>query len=290
MITILLKGGLGNQMFQYAAGRCFSIKMKTQLILDTSFLNYYPLKSGYTKRAFELNKFRINAKIVHNNKYFLSPLKNRLLFKTYFELNKYLRHYQIVNDANIDSLRVTNSSQNYLFDGHFQKAWHFHDIMEQLISEFNIKDNLDERSSTILNRIQNCETPVSIHVRRGDYLLIQNKTVHGLCGITYYEKAMNYIIDRLRDPVFFVFSDDIQWCKLNIKGVDSNIIYVDNSYASGPIDIFLMSKCHHNIIANSSFSWWGAWLNNNPQKMVIAPNKWFNNHDRNISMSDWKLL
>ena len=131
------------------------------------------------------------------------------------------------------------------------------------------------------NQIENSNA-VSIHVRRGDYLYNQDMYVD-LCSTEYYERAIRYICERVDMPSFFVFSDDINWCKQRFDEIDRRILYIDNGNYSPYDDLQLMSLCQHNIIANSSFSWWGAWLNENKDKIVVAPNQWTKTH-RNVDI------
>jgi hypothetical protein len=117
--------------------------------------------------------------------------------------------------------------------------------------------------------------PAAVHVRRGDYVNLKTATdFHGVLSVNYYRDAMKLVSAKHPDVQFFVFSDDLKWCRENFN-IDLPLTFVDNHSAYSSADLFLMKYCHHNIIANSSYSWWGAWLNQNPNKMVIAPDKWF---------------
>ena len=131
------------------------------------------------------------------------------------------------------------------------------------------------------------QNSVSIHVRRGDYLKHKNLQTHGLCSLDYYKKAIDYLLDQKSNLNFFVFSDDLEWCKNNFDFVQ-NIFYCEGS----PIeDFILMSSCKYNIIANSSFSWWSAFLNQNQNKIIIYPNNWFVNNDLKIyTPEDWIMI
>ena len=147
--------------------------------------------------------------------------------------------------------------------------------------EFVIKYQQDAQSQMFSDRIQSTES-VSLHVRRADYIqnALTNK-IHGTCDQDYYDRAIRYIAERVIDPHFFIFSDEPEWVKENLK-IDFPMTVVDCNDASRNYeDLRLMSTCKHNIIANSSFSWWGAWLNPNPDKLVITPEQWFNDKKRN---------
>jgi hypothetical protein len=134
---------------------------------------------------------------------------------------------------------------------------------------------------------------VSLHVRRGDYVKNPKTTAtHGLCSLDYYHTAIRYIYETVEQPYFFIFSDDMAWVKEHLK-IDAPCQYVDHNQGKESFnDMHLMSLCKHHIIANSSFSWWGAWLNSSPEKIVIAPNKWFANQNniKDLLPNDWVTL
>lgn len=123
------------------------------------------------------------------------------------------------------------------------------------------------------------ENSVSVHIRRGDYLLRKHSKIHGLCSLEYYLQAIQFIKSKSKDPVFYFFSDDIPWARENF--CNPSYKFVDcNSGSNSCLDLYLMSQCKHNIIANSTFSWWGAWLNRNKEKIVVAPSVWFNDQKK----------
>ena len=156
--------------------------------------------------------------------------------------------------------------------------------MENVIkNDFTVKSKLNGKNKELLQKIKKSNS-IAIHIRRGDYVTnsIVNK-VHGTCGIDYYNNAVNLMIRKINDPVFFIFSDDIKWTKDNIK-TDFPTIYVShNGPNKGYEDMRLMTQCKHFIIANSSFCWWGAWLSRNKKKIVIAPKRWFKVEGKNSS-------
>lgn len=163
--------------------------------------------------------------------------------------------------------------------GYFQSEKYFIDYSQRIRQSFTFKNKPDELNSEMLNRIKETES-ISLHIRRGDY--VSNLTAnseHGLCSIDYYKKAVEYIKSKTEsrgNRCFFLFSDDPIWVKENMMFLGDEMVVVDfNTGEKSYEDMRLMSMCKHNIIANSSFSWWAAWLNNNPDKIVIAPDKWF---------------
>lgn len=152
-----------------------------------------------------------------------------------------------------------------------------------ILEDFTFINMPNKRNQSVLNMIDS-KNSISIHVRRGDYVsnAATNK-YHGLCDLGYYKKSIDYISKRVESPVYYIFSDDISWCKINLK-IKGNVTYIshnngDNSWE----DMRLMSRCKHNIIANSSFSWWAAWLNTNLDKIVIAPRNWYKDLPRNMT-------
>ncbi len=275
MVIVNLIGGLGNQMFQYAAARRIAYVNNTELKLDISSFTAYKLHS------YSLNNFSILESIaskkdiaIYKNLKGIYKLINKFKIKClpYYKCS-YLREKNYHFDSNI--LKVPG---NVYLEGYWQSEKYFNDIKEIIHQEFCVKYNLEARNKELAKVINDCES-VSIHIRRGDY--VKNKTtnqVHGVCSLDYYYKAIDIILEKCKNPYFFVFSDDHEWVKKNIK-LKKKIIYIEhNSAEKNYEDLRLMSLCKNNIIANSSFSWWGAWLNTNPNKIIMAPKKWFNNN------------
>ena len=158
--------------------------------------------------------------------------------------------------------------------GFFQNEKYFINVREQLLKDFELTEDLNRQNLEMLEKIKNTES-VSVHFRRGDYTKTRLASVFGCCGENYYKNAIKIVAEKLSNkPTLFIFSDDIEWVKNNIK-FDYETVFVDiNSGKQGYFDLVLMKNCKHNIIANSSFSWWGAWLNENPNKIVVAPEPW----------------
>jgi hypothetical protein len=171
-------------------------------------------------------------------------------------------------------------------DGYWQNELYFKDLRSVLLQELTPAVPLNRVETDYLLQMR-FPGSVSIHVRRGDYLNIKNI---GVLDVDYYKNAINYIVDRVKDPRFFIFSDDMNWCKVNFNFLKQPI-YVSET-RNEIVDLQLMSSCNHNIIANSSFSWWGAWLNQNPNKIVVAPKGWRLDDpgSNNIILQDWVQL
>jgi len=286
MIITKIQGGLGNQMFQYAVGRNLAIKNDTELKFDNSFFNTI---SADTPRIFVLDKFNISGNIISDNelkKIKRSNLQGRSLSKRVIskilkitEAIKPIRFRRFVGFGDIifhpEVLQIKTKKTVYLA-GNWPTHKYFKEINSIIQNDFSLKNDLSNQAKLILNKIKNTEA-VSIHIRRGDYIL-NNKTssLHGgICTLDYYEQAIKIIEQKTNNPEFFIFSDDIEWVKENLK-INHPVTYVSGNGIPDYEELVLMSHCQHNIIANSTFSWWGAWLNQNPNKIVIAPEKWFN--------------
>ena len=286
MIIIQLTGGLGNQLFQYAMGRVLSERTKDTLMLDINSYSWDPL------RKYELGVFQLKApfatkeeieRVKQSNPLF----KHRIYYKfkgapcPYFRLS-YLKEQSFKFDSNFLKFK----SENVYVEGYWQSENYFKQIRDILLNELYIEES---RFSLIMKDytsiIRKAQGSVSIHIRRGDYLSNTETTAfHGLCGLNYYRDAMHHIEKTTPNPTYFVFSDDKSYVKEVFSG-KQNVVIVENV----PYDyeeLFLMSYCNHNIIANSSFSWWGAWMNQNSKKMVLAPSKWFFNKEMQLLSLD----
>jgi hypothetical protein len=278
VITVRLKGGLGNQMFQYAAAKALASSNKTKLILDINEFEVYNL------RVLELDKYNIKAKMV-NKSYLIKKIVKK------FKLDKYFNSYYVEKSLKYD-YGIRNLNNDIYLEGYFQNEKYFVDIRDELLKDFTIKNNISKYTKQIKEQILDAKITVSLHIRRGDYVSDSNtNSIHGTCDLEYYNKAKDLIHNKYNGVKYFIFSDDIAWVKENLKIDDA--LYIDSEEKRIPHeDIYLMSLCSHNIIANSSFSWWGAWLNQNSDKIVIAPKKWFvddvmNNQSRDIVCKDW---
>lgn len=277
MIVAKLMGGMGNQMFQYAAARRIAEVRKTQIKLDLSFLMAAPPDHTVIKRNYELGVLSIIESFASE------PEIKDIFFKNYGKLISRFREKILPTwfvrepHFNYQDFLKKAPSRTYL-DGYWQTEKYFIDIDAIIRKEFSFKIKPDSQNQAILDQIKNTGFPVSLHVRRGDY--VSNPytlSYHGLCDMEYYRNAVGIISQRIQNPHFFIFSDEPDWVKDNLE-IDFPKTYIDHNKGSKSYeDMRLMSSCKHHIIANSSFSWWGAWLNPDPGKIVIAPRKWFNN-------------
>jgi hypothetical protein len=277
-------GGLGNQLFQYATGRALALKHQTELKLDLSLLNADP-KNVYTKRELELNVLNISSTIAASKElevFFERTIFQKIVTKFFpsFPLKYYIGNQKGFEYDEAFELYPDNSYLN----GYWQSEKYFSSIREILSKELVIKRDMTEQCKLTKDLILNSNS-VSLHIRRGDYLSDKNaKEFHGTLPLDYYYKAMAQLNLLYKDLKVFIFSDDMDWVKANLK-LTNECVYVDfNTGENSVFDMYLMSQCKHNIIANSSFSWWGAWLNQNSSKIVIAPQLWF--ADKSLNTKD----
>jgi hypothetical protein len=288
---IELCGGLGNQMFQYAFAKSISIQKNIPFVLDCNYFNYKP-DIGNIPLPYELDVFELNTLIANND--ILKKYNDSILAKINFKLNKLL-NFPILfkskrineNLINFDNINKLENIEGLHFSGYWQSENYFKNIENIIRKEFKFKNPLNNKNSSLKKLIQNTNS-VSIHIRRGDY--IDNPVYfknHGVCSIDYYRDAIKEILIHIKAPKFFIFSNDFEWVKKNDFGI-TNFKFVDwNKGEDSYFDMQMMSLCKHNIIANSTFSWWGAWLNNNPSKLVISPKKWFAN---DLRIDDFKKI
>ncbi|MCE2772068.1 MAG: alpha-1,2-fucosyltransferase [Bacteroidetes bacterium] len=285
MIIVNLKGGLGNQMFQYAAAFALARRNRTKLLLSTTSLENSVQSDVFTKREFELGVFQLDPQFASVEE-LIDFLPERTSY--WYRLLRRFAPSLIRNRVyRYDLLRVDHGfmklgADTYI-DGYFHSEFYFKEVEDELRKEFAFCNPTNEATALMAQRIRSCQS-VSLHVRRSDYLKPINEKLFGnICTVDYYKQAVSYIKTHLKDPVFFLFSDDPEWVKVNIDtGTQTHVIDFNTSQNSFE-DMRLMSLCRHHIIANSSFSWWGAWLNPDNDKIVIGPSVWINQPDADIN-------
>ena len=274
-------------MFQYAAGRRLAHHHHAELKLDISF--FETEQEGATKRFYELRHLNINAAIASPQaiREMNGLSKNRLQalivrFRQKVGLNELRRNVYQEPYFNF-AQEFLDLPDNIYLNGFWQSDKYFKDIETIIRQEFTIKHAITGKNRELADFIQSREC-ISLHVRCGDYISDpKTMTFHGACGPDYYSKCVQQVAKMVKEPFFIVFSDDPVWAKEHLNIQYPSMLVDHNSADKGYEDLRLMNLCKHNIIANSSFSWWGAWLNNNPEKIVIAPKKWFNNNTVNTN-------
>ncbi len=279
MIIVRLMGGLGNQMFQYAAGRRLAEYRGTNLKLDLSWLNTYQKLENVAKRQYDLDCFVLKADFATKQDIArVNTPPNTLRRVVYRKLAGPITLLREPEKADFQPHVLTAKNNTYL-EGYWQSDKYFSDQADIIRKDLSFKNPPSSKYSEIMALIEN-GTTVSLHVRRGDY--VKEKLASEILGalpLSYYESAMKYIASKVANPVFIVFSDDINWCKKNLKA-KYKIVFADVGGKSWE-DLQVMSLCNHHIIANSSFSWWGGWLNPSQEKIVVAPKNWFKEKSMN---------
>lgn len=291
MIITRLIGGLGNQMFQYAAGRALSLRMGVELKVDTSGFETYGL------RRYELGAYPIAAEIASPEELALvgggvpaprsrwRSVLHRWIGGSSVPSPALYREPHFPFDADL-----ARQSPPIYMDGYWQSERYFSDVAEILRRDLTPREPLDPVNAETASEIVGSEA-VSLHVRRGDYVTnAHTNAYHGTCSLDYYRAAIEHIGSHVASPRLFVFSDDADWTRKNLN-TDLPTTYVSaNPPDRGFRDIQLMSLCRHHVIANSSFSWWGAWLNPRSDKIVVAPSQWFaagGNDTRDLVPDRW---
>lgn len=249
-VTVKLQGGLGNYLFQIAATYAYGIEY-----------NKIPIFN-------HLNAIRVHKPIMD----YRSTILSRINLTETINYNGYTRY--IEKTFNYDE--IPSIDGNVILEGYFQSEKYFNKYEEQIKGLFAPTQEMFDEIETKFGDVFNQDT-CSIHVRRGDYVKLSQH--HPLCGNEYYDKAIKEIPKGTK---FLVFSDDTEWCRKNFK--EDKFIIIDNN--NDIVDLYLMSKCKHNIIANSSFSWWAAWLNDNNNKIVVSPKTWFGPAKNNLNTKD----
>ncbi len=273
MIVMKIHGGIGNQMFQYALGRHLALRLKTALKLDVSF--YQTESKRHASRRFQLDLFHTDLTFATDKEL------NQLLGLSFLrepnrQLNRFginvLSNYYGEKSHNFNR-EILDLKDNSYLEGYWQTPQYFEEIEGIIRKEFVFNDAIDTQNTGLARQIE-ATVSVAIHIRRGDYL---NNPVHNVFDISYIEKGIALMQDTIGEKIqLYIFSDDLKWCRENLNTLYPNIPKLFCEGGNAKEDLQLMSMCQHFIIANSSFSWWAAWLGRASNKTVVAPQKWFN--------------
>jgi hypothetical protein len=272
MIIVKIIGGLGNQMFQYAAGRSLAERLQTQLKMDIFSFQNYKLRT-YSLSAFNISESFAGKKDIQCLKRPRNPIKNFFTSVHCFVSGNPMLMYKREPHFHFDPSFLEWGDNAYL-DGYWQSEKYFKNIKDIIRQEFTLKKKPDAINIQMAEKMKESDG-VSIHIRRGDYIV--NPVTfnhHGVCPLEYYHLAIDRMMKIIPDPHFYIFSDDPLWVKQNLIVNYPHTYVTYNQNFQDYLDLWLMSKCKHHIIANSSFSWWGAWLSDKPDKIVIVPKKW----------------
>ena len=285
MITELT-GGLGNQMFQYALGRALSLRTDAKLLFDTRAL------ARDNQRSYALSGFRIDGRVALASELPLEwgPITRRLPW-----LSRITGGPRLIaeREFTFDPMIVTLAPPIALH-GNWQSEKYFCDIAPIITADFSLSRPLDSRRQELATEIVGAPAAVSVHVRRGDY--VSNRAAsayHGTCEPAWYSEAKRRMDIAVNDATYFVFSDDVTWAQSSLPEFVGCRFIEPSQDGRDECDLYLMSLCNHHIIANSSFSWWGAWLSGGAHKRVVAPARWFAGakHDtRDLIPSSWDRL
>lgn len=303
MITLKLQGGLGNQMFIYAFAKTLE-QMGYEVCLDASIYNFYRQKEHsinssdemgggvkYKKhmsiRKLELLDFNLSLPIINSSDKWaqndkMTPIHLKILGKTKKIIMERIKRYKTFSEQDVvkNNQIIIPARKNIILDGYFCDANYFSHIQEILQKDFTLQKPLSIKNKQIKETIQQTQNSCFLHIRRGDYLAPHNWMFVKL-GKTYYEEAIRLVCKNTKNPTFFIFSNDIQWCKdtfLNLLSQEivqnNRFVFIDNnSEGDASEELELMKSCQNGIVANSTFSWWGAFLQRNPNKTIIIPNQ-----------------
>jgi hypothetical protein len=288
MVVVRLLSGLGNQMFQYACGRAVAVRAAVPLRLDISD---FASSTAAVRRQYGLQVFNLDAEVVASEevaRLMEVPPKKGLAATIWERISgRPAVPVSLTRMAeahfHFDPAILAAGDQVYLA-GYFQSEKYFHDQADILRRDFNLRPEIEARlNHELLGEIERSAS-ISLHIRRGDYVHhAETNRFFGVCSPHYYQRCIEHMATRIRNPVFFLFSDDPDWVKENLRLSHPGIL-ASNGRLKDYEELWLMSRCRHHIIANSSFSWWGAWLNPRPDKIVCAPEEWF--ADKSLNTAD----
>lgn len=292
MVIVRLMGGLGNQMFQYAAARRLALRHHVPLKLDVSWFADSP------DRTYALHALRIQEAFAGPDdlrQITGPPTGGGGIARVVFALRRRLRigyRWAWIRERRLspfDQRLLTATSPVYL-DGYWQSERYFSDVADTIRRDFTIAVPPDERSREIAAQMAAAES-VSVHIRRGDYVADPRKSAaRNICTPDYYRRCVGRLADLLAHPHLFLFSDDPEWVSANLRFEHPTTLVSTVPPRPDHEDLRLMSACRHHILANSSFSWWGAWLDPRPDKLVLAPRRWMNDQrvdDRHVVPAGW---
>lgn len=291
MKVVRILGGLGNQMFQYALFLALQKAFPTEEILvDTSVFASYKVHNGLElQKVFGVELPQASVAQLKRLCWYTSNYTLKRIIKK-LNLRKKSECFEAIDYTFNET--VLNCPGDRIFDGYWQNYLYFKDAFAEVRDCYRFADFADIKNNEMAEKIRQSNVSVSIHIRRGDYL--KAPIYAGLCGLEYYRNAIEYILQKRQTPSFFVFSDDMDYCRKNIipmLGEHSAYCVDFNRGTNSFRDMQLMAMCHDNIIANSSFSWWAAFLNPHKDKSVCAPAKWLNTKmNCKIQMPDWILF
>lgn len=295
-VIVKVFSGLGNQLFQYVVGRQLSLLRNAELLFDTNFF------ANQSLRNYKLNHYKIVASEIskaESTSFLARYTSSAFPAKVYRRIESYIpkRYHRRFCESQwwVYEPELFHAQPPVYLEGYWQHYRYFEEIHPQIIEELTLKAPYPPEAAPLLKAVEADISSVSIHIRRGDYVTdVAAQKLMGVLPLDYYHRAITHINENVKNPTFYIFSDDLQWAAEHLK-LSAPMVLV--AIADGRLDYIeldLMSKCRHNIIANSSFSWWGAFLNRNPDKVVVAPAQWVVppaiNQRIKIQLPSWKIL
>jgi hypothetical protein len=278
MVLVRLEGGLGNQLFQYATARRLALRLGSRVVVDTSLLEAPP--PGVTPRPYELGKLRVEVEVAGPE---AAALVRRRLARGWRGRASRLGaalglgpRLTVLRDSETRfHPEVLEARGAVLLAGYWQSERYFDDVADRIRAEVLPRQE-PGGASRLRAEAMRADRSVAVHVRRGDYITNPHAAAfHGTCDLAYYAAAAALVAARVPDPHFFVFTDDRDWARAHLHLPGRFTLVDDHGPAEGHLDLWLMRQCRHHVIANSSFSWWGAWLAGGEDHLVVAPDRWF---------------
>ena len=291
MVIVRLTGGLGNQMFQYAAGRALADRLGAELLLDTRAFEHALALNAYTRRDYALAPFNVRTRLataadLNNWPLWVVEIGMRLRL-----VRPLFRRWHFESGITYDPSMLALHEPVFLV-GYWQSERYFSDIADRIRADFTLRQPLAGTNDGLLE-LARADGSVGLHVRRGDFISLNDAAqVHGLCSVDYYRRAISLVRDHCPECRFLVFSDDPDWARAELP-LDPSAVFVTGNAEKPEQDLALMSACKHHIIANSSFSWWAGWLGYSPGQIVIAPNPWYASPKldaRDLAVPRWQYI
>ncbi len=291
-IVCAVLGGIGNQMFQFAAAKALALKHSAKLFLDLRGFDNYTLHNGYElERVFGIDAMGVTSEQLRADLgVFTTPVALKILRRPIFSA---LRPRSLAIEPTFEYwAKLEELALPVYMMGYWQSDRYFSLVAPVIRDTFRFQLPLEGLNADIAQEILGCNS-VAIHVRRGDYISHKKTSqIMNCCSMDYYKRAISHIQSTVSQPVFFIFSDDPDWATASFMFLDRKTIISHNKSENSYIDMQLMSCCQHQVIANSTFSWWAAWLNEYPEKQVIAPAQWYASHDspKDLYPRSWIVL
>ena len=279
-VIVKIQGGMGNQLFQYATAKALALRLGVELVLD---LNWY-IEKNNSHCKFVLDRFNLEDKTFTSSDK-LPVIIRKVFYKIAEKLSPLGGTLPVLKDVDFKfNSNLLNLQHPVFLDGYWQNELYFREYRQELINIFDIKSEINIETKQLLETITDSNS-ICIHIRRGDYITnTKAANINGICSKDYYYQAINILTKNIDSPICYIFSDEPQWAKVNLE-FEYQSVFVDiNSKDNPELDFLLMRSCKYFIIANSTFSWWAAWLASFKEKKVIAPKTWFLNDILNKNM------